>query len=112
MSSFMFKVVEYMEVKQVTEWKETIDFLLESKQSEFHQLGYKQATKAEIWNCLFDKIWKGDIEKRLHEIVQDILHLKAGTYMSYMTVSSLQTNEDDIHASIKAVMGSEQEIKN
>ncbi len=103
---------EIMEfTKKVNDWKDSITFVLHSKQSEFYQLGYKHVTKDEIWHCLYDKIWKGNVDKRLHEIVQDILHLKASTYMTYVTISSMQSNENDLHASIKEIMDTPKETE-
>lgn|SRR5690554_4512921 len=92
-----------MEIKQtVSEWKETVLPALESKVSEFHLMGYTKATKEEIWHCLEQKVWKGDPEKRLHEVIQDIFHLSATVYMNHLTLKVYQ--DSDLMYSINEVM--------
>ncbi len=92
-----------MELKTVKEWKAYIAPALESKHSEFKLIGYPESTLDEIWKCLEEKVWKGNPQKKLHEVVQDIFHLPATTYMSFMTVQALQVEEDDLMASIEAL---------
>ncbi|WP_164216324.1 post-transcriptional regulator [Virgibacillus sp. YIM 98842] len=92
-----------MEVKQrVSGWKETVQPALESKVSELHLMGYPKATKEEIWNCLEQKVWKGDPEKRIHEVIEDIFHLSATIYMNFLTLKVYQ--DSDLMDSISAVM--------
>jgi len=98
-----------VEKKTVQEWKTHILPALYSKQSEFKLIGYTEVTKEEIWKCLEEKIWKGNPNKRLHEVVQDIFHLPASTYMNYMTVDALKVEEDDLMASIHALTGMAEE---
>ena len=92
-----------MEEKTVEEWKRHIAPALQSKQSEFNLIGYSEVTQDEIWKCLQEKVWKGNPKKKLHEIVQDIFHLQASTYMSFMTVDALKVEDDDLKASIEAL---------
>ncbi|MEI3605810.1 post-transcriptional regulator [Pseudogracilibacillus sp. SE30717A] len=92
-----------MEVKTVMEWKSHVAPALESKQSEFKLIGYPEATLEEIWKCLEEKVWKGNPQKKIHEVVQDIFHLPATTYMSFMTIKALQVEDDDLMASIEAL---------
>lgn len=96
-----YKEVLQLEVKDVSEWKSMIEEVLDSKVREFHLLGYSRATSEDIWSCLEDRVWKGNSKKRLHEIVQDIFHLKSNTYMSYLTVNAYQ--DDDLMDSIAAL---------
>ncbi|WP_249870993.1 post-transcriptional regulator [Oceanobacillus saliphilus] len=96
-----------MEIKQtVTEWKQMIIPALKSKAEELEMMGYSQASPEDVWSCLKQKVWKGEPEKRLHEIVQDVLHLASGTYLSYLTMSSYQN--DNLMASIAALTGKEE----
>ncbi|MBM7597836.1 hypothetical protein JOC34_000193 [Virgibacillus halotolerans] len=88
-------------VKEVNEWKTLIGPALESKVYEFHQMGYTRATSEDIWKCLTKKVWKGNPDKRIHEVVQDILHLGSNIYLSYLTVEAYQN--DDLSASIAAL---------
>ncbi|MGJ9457076.1 post-transcriptional regulator [Oceanobacillus sp. CF4.6] len=93
-----------MEIKQnVSEWKQMIIPALKSKAEELEMMGYSQATPDDVWSCMVKKVWKGDPEKLLHEIVQDILHLASSTYLSYLTMSSYQN--DNLIASIAALTG-------
>lgn len=90
-------------VKTVAEWKSLITPALESKSSEFKLLGYAQATREDVWNCLEKKVWKDNPAKRLYEVVQDIFHLGSNIYMSYLTLNAYQ--DDDLMASIAALTG-------
>jgi len=91
-----------MEIKQtVSEWKPMVIPALQSKAEELVIMGYAQATPEDVWKCLVQKVWKGDPEKRIHEIVQDIFHLASNTYLSYLTMSSYQN--EDLMASIAAL---------
>jgi len=90
------------EGKPVAHWKKSIYPVLTSKVEEFHMLGYSRAHEEDVWKCLEKKVWKGkQPNKRLHEIVQDVLHLNSGTYMSYLTVQAYQ--EDDLLAQVEAL---------
>ncbi|WP_240510194.1 post-transcriptional regulator [Virgibacillus profundi] len=94
-------------VHTVSEWKEMIKPALDSKVEEFQLMGYSQATVDDIWNCLTQKVWKGDPDKRLYEVVQDVFHLGSTIYMSYLTVKAYQS--DDLMASIAALTGGNRE---
>ncbi|WP_079530383.1 post-transcriptional regulator [Halobacillus hunanensis] len=89
------------ETKHIREWKDEVKPVLISKKEEFISMGYAEATTEDIWKCLEKKIWKKDVEKRLHEVVQDIFHLSTNKYVSYLTVEAYQ--EDDLAASIQAL---------
>lgn len=94
--------------KKAKEWKALIDPVLDSKVSEFQLMGYSRATKDDIWKCLSKKVWIGNPDKHIHEIVQDIFHLGSNIYLSYLTVEAYQN--DDLMASIAAVNKSIKEI--
>ncbi|GIO21811.1 post-transcriptional regulator [Oceanobacillus sp. J11TS1] len=93
-----------MNSQRVEEWKKMIYPALKSKQEELGMLGYEQATPEDVWKCLCVKVWNGEPEKRLHEIVQDIFHLKSSVFLSYLTIQSYEN--DDLAASIEALIGS------
>ncbi|WP_241735338.1 post-transcriptional regulator [Anoxybacillus flavithermus] len=58
---------------------------LQSKVDELKLLGYEQATIEDVWNCLMVKKWKKNKEeKRLFELVNDVLSLRASDYMAYV----------------------------
>ncbi|MFS0672920.1 post-transcriptional regulator [Ornithinibacillus sp. 179-J 7C1 HS] len=92
-------------IKTVDNWKEELKPALESKALEFQLMGYSKATEEDVWNCLSKKVWKGNPEKRLYEVVQDVLHLSSTIYMSYLTIDAYQ--DDDLMASIAALTGSD-----
>lgn len=97
-----------MEEKTVEQWKREIMPALKSKRSEFKLVGYEDVTEEMIWECLREKVWKGNPKKRLHEVIQDIFHLQATTYMNFVAIEALQVDEDDdLMSSIQAVMQSE-----
>lgn len=88
-------------VRNVSDWREAMVPALESKKSEFQLMGYSKASTDEIWDCLVQKVWKGNPPKRLYEVVQDIFHLASTVYLSYLTVKAYE--DDDLMASIQAV---------
>lgn len=92
-------------MKTVSEWKPLIIPALESKTTEFRLQGYEEATNADVWRCLTERVWKGNPEKRLYEVVQDIFHLGSSTYMSYLTLNAYQ--EDNLMDSIAALTGAD-----
>src|SRR5690625_3741826 len=96
-----------MQLKTVQEWRDDVTPILLSKQEELRAIGYTEVTVEQIWDCLFEKVWKGNKEKRLYEVVQDIFHLRASMYMGFITVNAMQDDEDDLMSSISALMGSE-----
>lgn len=64
---------------------------LNSKLEEFLLLGYGQVTEQELWNFLNKKKWKKANEsKRVAEIVDDILSVKVGEYISFASVEALK----------------------
>jgi len=92
--------------KHVAEWKEEVIPVLESKLNEWKMNGYQDITIEDLWNCLMEKVWHENPDKRLYEVVQDIFHLSIHTYMTYMTTDSLaeEADEEDLIAQIQAVM--------
>lgn len=87
--------------KPVNEWKGMLTSVINSKVEEFRLMGYSRTTSEDVWQCLTDKVWKGNPEKRLHEVVQDIFHLRSTTYMSFLTVQTYK--DDNLLASIAAL---------
>jgi hypothetical protein len=93
-------------IKSVNDWKKELGSALKSKADELQMMGYKEATDEDVWNCLVKKVWKGNPDKRLYEVIQDIFHLRSNIYMSYLTVDAYQSFQDeDLMASIQALMG-------
>jgi hypothetical protein len=80
-----------MEREKLTALREQVMPALVCKKDEFHLLGYEEVTIEQLWDCLLHKKWKKlKEEKKLFEIVNDILTLSVSEYMTYMTVQSLQ----------------------
>ncbi|WP_163537864.1 post-transcriptional regulator [Gracilibacillus sp. YIM 98692] len=92
--------------KPVSKWKQEVAGILESKVEELQLLDYSKATVDDVWNCIVDKVWKGNPEKRLHEVVQDIFHLHPNIYISYLAQQSWQ--DDNLQESIDALFGMEE----
>lgn len=93
--------VNMMDKKTINEWKTFVEPALNSKVEEFNQNGYPKATNEDVWKCLQASVWKNSHDKRIHEVVQDIMHLSSNQYMSYLTIESYQN--DDLMASIAAL---------
>jgi len=98
-----------VEEKTIQEWRPIVEPALRSKQGEFKLVGYSDISTEEIWECLKEKVWKGNPTKRLHEVVQDIFHLPTTTYISFITVNALRVEDDDLMASIQAVTEGEEQ---
>jgi len=98
-----------VEEKTIQEWRLIVEPALRSKQGEFKLVGYSDISTEEIWECLKEKVWKGNPTKRLHEVVQDIFHLPTTTYISFITVNALRVEDDDLMASIQAVTEGEEQ---
>lgn len=94
-------------IQNVNEWKNVVIPFLDSKVEELQLMGYSQATREDVWKCLIQKVWKGKPDKKIHQIVHEIMHLKSSTYLSYLTVQSYEDN--DLMASIAAIMNSDEE---
>ncbi|WP_102026912.1 post-transcriptional regulator [Salirhabdus sp. Marseille-P4669] len=92
-----------IETRAVSKWKPFVLPVLKSKVEELHVLGYDQADEENVWDCCLKKVWKKDVELRLHQVVQDIFHLSAGTYMAYLTREFYRN--DDLLAQIEAISG-------
>ncbi|SEO34990.1 Post-transcriptional regulator [Amphibacillus marinus] len=91
-----------MEAKVIEEWRPMITNVIASKVTELQMLGYNEATANTVWACLKSKVWRKVTEKKLHQIVEDVLHLNAHVFMSYITMQSHQS--DDLMSSIAAIM--------
>lgn len=90
-------------IQKTSEWKPMLYPALDSKVSDMRLMGYDKATREDIWNCLVQKVWKGDPPKRIYEMAQDIFHLSSSVYLSYLTVNAYKN--DDLMASIAALTG-------
>jgi len=64
---------------------------LRSKLEEFQLLGYNTITEDELWKYLTQKKWKRPSEdRRIFELVQDILHVKISEYMNFATIEAFK----------------------
>lgn len=88
--------------KPVSQWKDQLTSIINSKANELSYLGYDEATPESVWACLNKKVWKRDVDKSLHQIVEDIFHLNGHVFMSYLTMQSYQT--DSLEGSITDVL--------
>ena len=57
----------------------------------------------DIWVCLTEKVWKGNPEKSLYEVVQDIFHLSPNVYMTYLTQQSFM--DSNLKETLDAILG-------
>lgn len=90
-----------MDVTPFSIWREDVDAILESKREEFALLGYKKATKDDIWDCVMEKLKKKEESVRLHVLVNYILSLKLNEYMNKVAMDSYKegstyTSEADL----------------
>ncbi|WP_066194356.1 MULTISPECIES: post-transcriptional regulator [Gracilibacillus] len=92
-----------MTKKAVSAWKSELDPVLESKVEEFKLLDYSKISTEDIWQCLLAKVWKGDPEKSLNAVVQDIMHLRSSMYMTFLTQRTWE--DTNLQESLDAVLG-------
>lgn len=91
--------------KHVDEWKSVVAIVLESKQKEFHLLGYEDVTIEQLWRCLHTFSWKEKQHLHLYEVVQDILQLTNEDYMNYLRLHAMKADKMDMFESIQSLMG-------
>jgi hypothetical protein len=72
--------------------QQEIDYLCEMKRNEFSMLGYEEVNREEIWECVSKKYKE---LPPLHKLANDILSLKPGQWMNWVTV---QTYKEDFFA--------------
>ncbi|MFY4774755.1 post-transcriptional regulator [Metabacillus sp. RGM 3146] len=64
---------------------------IKSKLEEFRILGYNHVTEKELWVYLTKKKWKAMQEPLVHELVRDIMSVKAGEFMNHATVETYKS---------------------
>lgn len=66
---------------------------LESKVAEFHYFQYDTFTTEDLWQYCLKKKWKKkDIgEMRIHEMVNDIMDIRASDFVAYNQVEGLKS---------------------
>ncbi|WP_236001847.1 post-transcriptional regulator [Heyndrickxia sporothermodurans] len=82
---------------------------LKSKLDEFDLMGYEHVTMEELWKYLTKKKWKKrKSEIHIHELVSDILALKAGDFMNFAAIEAYRSpnwfaelNEDELQELLK-----------
>lgn len=72
----------------------TIEMICSSKAEEIRMIGYEYVTSDDIWNCVSSKYEKQGIPP-LHQLVNDVLSLKATSLMNYMTISAYKGSSFD-----------------
>lgn len=83
-----------MERHEYDRFREDADLFLQSKAEEFALLGYGKVERDELWQFLKKKKWRKAIpNKAFCEIVEDIMSVKPGDYMNYVSVEQLKTTE-------------------
>ena len=70
-----------------TELEQSIELLCQSKAEELRLVGYEYVTSKDVWNCVSHKYEKQGIPP-LHQLVNDILSLKATSFMNFLTVAA------------------------
>lgn len=82
-----------MEDHPMNHFRQQVEPVIRSKVEEFKLLGYDAADPQGVWACLLAKTWKQKQEKRLHEIVNDILTLSINDFMAYLSMQALISPE-------------------
>ncbi|WP_422660193.1 post-transcriptional regulator [Paenibacillus sp. EC2-1] len=72
----------------------TIEMICSSKAEEFRMVGYEYVTSDDVWRCVSSKYEKQGIPS-LHQLVNDVLSLKATSLMNYMTISAYKGSPFD-----------------
>ncbi|RUT28733.1 hypothetical protein EJP77_17215 [Paenibacillus zeisoli] len=85
-----------MDEEDITEAQliQSIEQLCRSKAEEFHLIGYEHVTHSDIWDCISSKYEKSGIPP-LHQLVNDIMSLKATQFMNFLTLSAYRGSRFD-----------------
>lgn len=90
------------------QYRDDLKPALKSKQEEFLLLGYDNVSEDDIWEFLKKKKWqKAGEPLKLYVMVQDILSLKIGEYMHFVSMEALKEadlsylNEEDMMELLK-----------
>jgi hypothetical protein len=67
-------------------WDQTFKELCQSKADEFKLVGYEHVSPEEVWACVSTPYAKTGLPA-IHQIVNDILSLKATKFMNYMMMT-------------------------
>jgi hypothetical protein len=79
---------------QYDSFRVKVEPALLSKLEELSILGYGTYNETQLWSFLTKKKWKKpNVEINLYEVVQDILTLKPGEFMSFQTVEALKSSQ-------------------
>ena len=78
-----------MEELDEQDWDDAIEMLCQSKADELVLVGYEHVTSKDVWNCV-SQIYEKEGIPPLHKLVNDILSLKATSFMNYLTMSALR----------------------
>ena len=74
------------------EYFEVLQPALTSKVEEFLLIGYGKVKVKDLWEYLTKKKWKKtETEIRVHELVSDVLSVKAGDYMNFATIEAFKS---------------------
>lgn len=76
---------------EAEELNRQIEELCNSKAEEFEFMGYENITGKEIWECVSEKYDQENLPP-LYRIVNDILSLKATTFMNRITLSAYKAS--------------------
>ncbi|MHC0035789.1 post-transcriptional regulator [Pseudoneobacillus sp. C159] len=75
----------------------TVEPALRSKSEELRLLGYGTYQQSQIWEYFVLKKWrKPKTEIHLYEVVDDILTLKPGDFMSFQTIEALKFSQNSL----------------
>ncbi|PKG24430.1 post-transcriptional regulator [Niallia nealsonii] len=73
------------------EFRFEIQPALRSKLEEFQLLGYATISEDDLWKYLTQKKWKRSSgDRRIFELVQDVLHVKISEYMNFATIEAFK----------------------
>lgn len=92
-----------MHLKEIKELKLNMMPALKSKVDEFQLIGYEGISYEQIWDALFNNVWKKQPPKQNYQIMQDIMEFSVNTYMDLKQADALKHTKFDLAQSIKAL---------
>jgi hypothetical protein len=82
---------------QYEHFRNLVEPAIQSKAEELSILGYGTYSEDQIWSFLVSKKWKKPkTEINLYEIINDILSLKPGDFMSFQTIEALKSAQSSL----------------
>lgn len=77
-------------------WYEDLEPAILIKVEDFHILGYREIKASHIWAFLTEEKWKNRPAPALHERINEVMQMKIGQLMQFITKTAEQQSNSHI----------------